>query len=446
MISRPLSVLVLLIGLALAIPVAAQEVTSLTPDSMQSQDIGSPDAQIGTASSGKNEDTQSTGMVLGIPGFVNLEELSGTQIFFGGAASQGYGWLRTRSQGDPSGALSVMQPYAGISNGGYRHAILLEYSPTVDLVNGRRWDGSVLQRASLRAFDRLSRRWAWDFSGYLTDGQEYLRELNGFSTGQYPGWLTFSTPTDRRLAASGSTGLFWRRKPVQEVSFTFSDTYGYSLGGPHHDAGSARAQITNYFGRNSTWYAYAQGHRYSNQPGCTRFGTGGGFKWNVSASTSVSLEAGPEFGSGPCASHLSGNFGGSLAQHLAPRTILYIRASRDLVEPYLLQSKFTDIFSVKVWQKTSQNTDIAAGSGYARSSSFPGGRVSPYHGLLLFSEFHWRLSDSLGLVGSYRYFTRSLAAPNLVESGFPGPVFKDRHSWLFCSIVWHPFSRGMHRS
>jgi len=376
------------------------------------------------------------GMAFVIPGVINLGQLSGTGIILGAGVSQGYGWVDNNAQGDTNGSISVVQPYAGLFQTGHRHGILLEYSPTVELFNQHQWDGSVLQRGGIRGFEALSERWRWFFSGYSTYGTEYLRQLSGIAIGDYPGWLTFSVPTETRLLATASTGLNWHRKPKQDFSLTLTDTYSSVRQGPHYDAGSVRAQGTNYFGHDSNWYAYAQAHRYSNQPGCTRLGAGGGFVWNASEHTTLSLEAGPEYGSGPCIARFTSSFSGYLAQRISPRTVLYLNAARDLVEPYLLQSRWTDIFSAKLWQKTSQNTDVSAGAGYARSSALASGTGPLYRGFLAFSEFYWHVSNSVSFVGSYRYFKRDLASAN----------FQDRQSWVFCSLVWHPVSRAMHRS
>jgi hypothetical protein len=372
-----------------------------------------------------------SGMVFVIPGVINLEGLSGSGVLFGGGVSQGYGWIHGQAN-DPQGSISVVQPYVGSFQTGHRHKVLIEYSPTVDLFNHGQWDGSVLHRAGIRGSDTLSERWGWTFSTYATNGLEYLRELDGLAIGQYPGWMTFSVPSNTMLLASGVTGLTFRRTLRQEFSFTLSDTYSYERHGRHYDAGSSRAQMTNYLTQNSNWHVYAQANRYSNQPGCTRVGAGAGLVWRANAATTLSLEGGPEYGSGRCFNHLSANFSGSLVQRFSPRTALDLTAARDLVEPYLLQSRWTDVFSAKLWLKTSQSTEAAIGSAYARSSDLPGEMVSRYRGLLFFSEFHWRLSDSFGLIGTYRYFKRDVGSIG----------FEDRHSWVFCSIVWHPVSRA----
>ncbi len=413
----------------LAEPAWGQSVSS-SPQANASGDSPNGDAPPADEMSGSGE------MVFVIPGVINLEELSGSGVLFGGGISEGYGWEHGSQSGDPQGSISVVQPYVGLFESGHRHKILLDYSPTLDLFNQNRWDGSVLHRVAIGGYAMLSERWSWMFSSYGTDGLEYLRELDGLAIGAYPGWMTFSVPTDTVLLASATTGLRFRRTLRQEFSLTVNDTYSSIQHGPHYDAGTSRLQMTNYLSQNSNWHIYAQANRYSSQPGCTRVGTGAGFVWRANASTTLSLEGGPEYGSGPCFNHLTANFGGSLGQRFTPWTMLYLSAARDLVEPYLLQSRWTDIYSAKLWFKTSQNTNAAIGAAYALSSDLPGEVVSRYRGMLLFSEFHWRLSDSLSLVGSYRYFKRDIGSFG----------FEDRHSWIFGSIVWHPVSRARGRS
>ena len=377
------------------------------------------------------------GMSFVVPGVVNLEELSGTGILFGAGVSEGYGQVHTEGiEAYPSGSISLLEPFVGLFQTGYRHKLMLEYSPTIDLVNQDKWDGSVLQRVGIGGSTNLSEHLRWLFSGYTTYGSEYLRELGGVAIGSYPGWLTFSQPTDTRLIASAATGFSWQQSVRREFSFLVSDTYSSLRNGPDYDAGTARIQMNNYLARNSNWYVYAQANRYSNQPGCVRSGGGAGFLWRATSSTQLALEAGPEFGNSPCVNHVTSNFAGSLVQHFSPRTIFFASASRDLIEPYLLQSRWTDLYSAKLWQKTTHSTDLAAGSGYVRSGDVPGESVPVYRGFLLFSEFNWRLTDTLSLTGSYRYYKRDLANPTLI----------DRHSWVFCSLVWHPLSRNVRRS
>jgi hypothetical protein len=131
-----------------------------------------------------------------------------------------------------------------------------------------------------------------------------------------------------------------------------------------------------------------------------------------------------------------------LIQRITPRTRLYLTAARDLIEPYLLQSRWTDIFSARLERKISQTTSFAAGAAYARSSDLPGTQVSRYRGFQALSEFTWRMSESVKLVASYRYFKRDF---NFAQD-FTQPSFEARNSWVFLSLVWHPSSRSERRA
>jgi hypothetical protein len=378
--------------------------------------------------------------VLVIPGVADLGELSGTGAVVGAGVSGGYGQISDSELGNPSGFISVAQPYVGLFHAGYRDKVLAEYSPTIDLFNKNAYDGAVLQAGGIRGFDDLTRRLRWVFSGYTTYGTEYVRELQGLAIGEYPNWLTFLAPSETVFAASVSTGLHWRVKPKQELSVNVGDSYssiraGSPEDGAHYNADTVRGQFTDYFDRQSSWWAYGQASRYSDQPGCTRVGWGGGLAWNITSSTGFSLEGGPEYGDGTCVVRWTGNFGGSLSHRFTPGTVFYLSAIRDLVEPYLLDSRWTDIFSAKLWQRTSRNTSIAAGAAYERSSDLPGQTIARYRATLLFTEFHWRLSESLSLASGYRYFKRD----------FSSPGFEGHDSWVFCSIVWHPMGRGTRR-
>jgi hypothetical protein len=384
-------------------------------------------------------DSFSPDAVLVIPGIDNLSDLSGTGVVFGAGVSEGYGWTdkgqNLETTGSISGTVSVAQPFVGVFHSGRRESLLLEYSPTIDLFSSHEWNGNILQRGGLRGYFDLSRRWRFSFSSYSTYGLEYLRELDGIEIGAYPGWLTFLEPSKTVLVASVSTGLTFRRKPLQELSLIVNSSYSAIKNGPNYDAISARAQVSNFFGRDAKWYLYAQTNHHSNEPGCNRAGVGAGFDKYVTSSTRLALEAGPEYGEGTCTARWTGSFNGTIAQRVTPRTELYFSASRHLIEPYLLQSRWTDVFSGRLRQKTTRNTRVDFGAGYTQSSDIPEdmGAQAHYTGLLLFSEFHWLLSDSLTFVGSYRYAKRDL--PSGVDN---------HYSWVVASLVWHPGSRSGH--
>lgn len=382
-----------------------------------------------------------------IPGVVALPNLTGAGAVFGLGLSGGYGQLSSSNAQNPSGAITVAQPYAGIFQAGARHKMLLEYSPTVDISNRNQLDGSVLQRAGLSGFFDLSRRWRWVFAGSGTSGTEYMRELSGLGMAEYPGWLTFTVPSGLVRAASGSTGLHWRSKPLQEISITVADSYLSIHDGPNFDAGFARVQMTNYFGRDSNWYGFVQGDRFSNQPDCTRIEPGGGFVFHLDNSTTLAVQGAPVIGSGSCTIHVTADFSGSVVQRITPRTFLYLSAGRDMIEPYLLDSRWTDIFSAKIYRKMTQRTSLSLGAAYARSSDLPNTDLAHYRGVQAFSEVRWHLSDSVKLVASYRYFKRdfNLAQDLSALSGFNEPTYRARNSWVFLSLVWHPVSRNMRR-
>jgi len=376
--------------------------------------------------------------VLAVPGVIALGDLNGAGLVFGAGVSGGYGNTTGNTLGDPSGYISVVQPYAGIFQTRPRHKVLAEYSPTIDLYNQDKWDGDVLQRGGIRAFDDLSRTWRWVFAGYATSGTEYLRELSGLGMGLYPGWLTMTQPSHAVFASTATTGLHWRSGPRQEFSFTGSDTYNSVRDGPHYDAGFARVQMTNFFGHGSEWYVLGQASRFSNQPDCTRIEPGVGLVFHINAPTTLAVEGAPLFGTGDCVIRLTSDFSGSLIERITPKTYIYLGAGRDLIEPYLLQSKWTDVFFAKLHRRTSQNTSFAMGVGYAQSSDLPDAQLSRYRGFQAFSEFNWRLSESLKLVASYRYFKRDF---NFAHD-FTEPSFDARNSWVFLSLVWHPSSRS----
>lgn len=324
---------------------------------------------------------------------------------------------------------------------------MLEYSPTVDVYNQNQLDGGVFQRGGVRGYVDLSRRWRWAFGGYGTSGTEYLRELSGLGLAEYPGWLTFQVPSELVRAGFGTTSLHWRRRPLQEFSIIAADSYSSIHNGPDFNGAFARLQMTNYLGTSSNWYAFVQGDRFSSQPNCTRVEPGGGFVYHLNASTTLALEGAPVLAVGTCTIHLTADFSANAVQRITPRTFVFLTASRDLIEPYLLQTRWTDIFTAKIGRKMSQHTILSLGADYARSSDLPNSDLSRYRGVQAFSEFAWHVSESVRLIASYRYFKRDF---NLVRSfgvmnAFDDPHVEARNSWVFLSLVWHPVSRSMQR-
>ena len=393
----------------------------------------------GAPSSGGWEFSESPALV--VPGVIALRGLSGAGLVLGTGLSGGYGQISSSTPGDASGFIAVAQPYAGLFQTGPRHKVLLEYSPTINFYNNDRWEGGVLQRAGFRGFTDLSRRWRWVFAADGTSGTEYLRELSGLGMGLYPGWLTFTAPSNVVRAASAITGLHWRRKPLQEFSFTVANFYSSVKDGPHYDAGLARLQMTNYFGRDANWYVFTEGIRYSNQPNCTRIVSGAGISVHFNTGTMLGLEGAPVYGTGDCTAQWTAGFSGRIVQRITPKTFFYLTAGRDLMEPYLLQSRWTDIFSARFAQGLSRNTRVSLGAGYAVSSDLPDSQLARYRGFQATSEFNWRLAEGLKLVATYRYFKRDFNYAYGDDTSFHG-----RNSWAFLSLVWHPMIRRMGRS
>lgn len=446
-------ILRLVLALGVFLGQASAQVADLSGPNLGPDAAGATSPDPGTSQSSGQTSSPAGGWeftewpVLVIPGVVALPGLEGSGAVFGVGLSSGYGQLSSTGTPTSSGDVSVAQPYVGLFQAGPRHKVMLEYSPTINFYNKEKADGTVLQRAGLRSFVDLSRRWRWVFSGYGTSGTEYMRELSGLGMAEYPGWLTFTVPSELVRFGFGSTGLHWRSRPLQEISLTVADSYSSIHNGPHFDGGFARVQVTNYFGKESNWYLFAQNNRFSSQPDCTRVEPGAGFVYGLNTSTKLSFGAAPVIGTGTCTIHLTGDFFGRLIQRITPKTLFYLSAARDLIEPYLLQSRWTDIYGAKIYRKISRTTSFSLGAAYAHSSDLPDTDLSRYRGLQAFSEFGWHLSQNLRLVASYRYFKRdfNLAHDLMFLDEVKDPSFETRNSWVFLSLVWHPVNRNMRR-
>jgi len=376
------------------------------------------------ASNGEHTD-QNVLMELDIPGLVSLSKVSGAGVVYGAAASQGYGREHNFDQKATSGSVAVLEPYAGVYFAGHRTHFILEYHPIVDLETRDVWDGRVLQRAGFNSGVLLSRRWTWYLSGRGTYGPAVLQDIGLLSVGLQ----TYALPTDTILNVSGSTGLVWRRSLRHQFSFTVGDSYSSIQHGPSYSDMTARVQSLNGFGsRDSNWFVYADTTRYSFATDCTRVGFGAGVAVGLGTRTRVGVEAGPDFTVGHCVTPLHATFGGFLHQRLSNWTAVTLSAKRRLVEPTLLQSSYVDTVSGVLQQKTSRTTYLTAGASYIQGSSTPGQPLPGYRGFLFGSQFHWRVSNTASLIGSYQYFKRDSNSQ----------TFPDRHSWVFFTFLWHP--------
>ena len=434
----------LLAGGILVPRLAAQTDNAPGPES-QRADIQSgakpvepPPGPAPTNSNSTRTDSNGTDVVtLGARGVVALDELAGDGLLIGLNESQGYGWVRRKTPPDSNGAISVLQPYIGLFQGGRRTKTLFQYAPTIDLYDGKHFDGSAFQHASFDGYHMMSERWKWKFSAVGMYGPESIREIASVAIDNGNGainGLTYALPNDTATIAIGSTVLSWSRTPRQEWSFTFADSFSSVTHGGHSDTAWTRAQITNSVGRNSLWISYAQIHTYVNQPDHVLFGLGVGYKSTLGEKTTFGVEGGPEISAGGRSGRISAAFAGYLQQQLLSRTTAQLRAERDLIVPYLSQSKWADNFSARLKQDTSRTTSVEAAAGYVRGADVVAG-VERYRGFLVGTEFRWRVSETLTLVGLYRYFQREN----------PVPSFPERHTWALCTFEWRPVSRGFKR-
>jgi len=366
-------------------------------------------------------------MTLDIPGIIELSRLAGTGVVVGAAGSQGYGWDHT-PQGDTSGSVAVFQPYAGFYHAGRRDKFIFEYHPTIDLFTGDKWDGSVLHRAGFNIGYLISPRWTWYVSGRSTYGPAVLEDIGVLTVGLN----SFALPTDTVFISSGTTGFTWRSAKRQTLSFIAGNSYSAIKHGPHFDDSSTRVQFAQGFARDSNAYVYTQANRYSNLPGCTRVGFGGGVSFGVSANTRFGVQGGPEYSVGNCVAPVTSTFGGFIHQRFTKWTALTVSASRELTEPALLQSRWVDRLSAILQQRITRTTHLTLGSSYIRSSDLPGTTLPRYRGFLFSSQFHWHVASTVDFITSYQYFKREAAT-----TGFP-----DRHAWVFFTLVWHPGIHG----
>ncbi len=431
---------VLVLG-GLYAPAAAQESQGLAPidagmnSSSPQQDNPRP----------RNADTQPAGgpprdisaVDLATGELIRLEDLEGNSLVYGISQSQGYGWVKSQTNGNSEGSLSLVQPNLGVFHASRRTTALFQYAPTIDLYDGQHWDGGIFHNASADGYHLLSERMTLRFSGLFMGGSDAIRQIATLGIGGGNGgvdglpYVLAKNSTDLFL---GSTGLHWMRTPRQEVSVVLSDSFSSETDAPATDTLGIRAQISSDVGRRSRWRAYLHTDFATNDPDRLIWILGSGFTSTFWKHTTVDLEGGPQFMTGQRHGRTSMAFSGSLKQEVSSRTGLYLTAQRDFNVSYLGQSRWADEYSVRLRQQMSRSIFVRADVGYVHATDIDTG-IDDRHGFYVGSQFDWHAADSVAFISSYRYFKRDNPASGI----------RERHNWVLGTLAWEPSRRTLHR-
>ena len=367
---------------------------------------------------------------------IRLEDLEGGGILYGASGSQGYGWVQSNTDGNSEGSLSLVRPYVGIFDAGRRTTALFQYAPTIDVYDGRRWDGGIFNNFSADGYHSISERLTLHFSGAWMGGPDAIRELATLGTGGGNGGvegLAYALPKGSANLLLASTGLHWMHTPRQEISVTLINSFSSVQDSPKVDNIGMIAEIRSDVGRRSRWHSFLHLDFSSNNSDKVLWLFGSGFGTTLGKHTTIDLGAGPQFTTGVRYGAGSVVFSGSLKQDLTSRTALYVTAERDYAVSYLSRSRWADQFTARLRQQINRSTFVRADAGYVRATDINTG-IEDRHGFFAGPEFQWRATSTMSFVSSYRYFKRDN----------PTNAIRERHNWLMGTLVWQPSSRILH--
>src|SRR5262249_14764693 len=195
--------------------------------------------------------------------------------------------------------------------------------------------------------------------------------------------------------------------------------------GTHTHGIGARGEYTRSLTQRVDLRSYAQAATLLNGPKCNSYGVGLGLGFKLSHSVVFDIAGGPQWTTDTCGSPISATFSASLVKSLGYRTRVYGSVSRQFTTFARLDSRWEDTAAVgftTVVQRLTFSTD----AGYLRGEPITT-IVPSYHGWFVAPRARFKILDSLGLIGGYRYFT-----------GSGGNILSGNLSYAYAGVEWYP--------
>lgn len=240
--------------------------------------------------------------------------------------------------------------------------------------------------------------------------------------------------TSAQFAVSGQVGLVWQRTKSQEFSLQVGRVYSTVPGesalpsrSPATNVSMARGQIGELLTPTLDLFGYSQAHQIeSGTYSCTVTGGGLGFQKQYGPLTTLSGEAGPEYGSPGCNSRLGVSYSFGFQHVLSRISVFNVAATRGVDTFYAPGNTWVTSINGGIGQTISSNTSFDVNGGYLQGShSF--NSEARYSGFFFTPRFLWRITDSSSLSTQYGHLSSA--------RGSASSIARD---WISLGLLWHP--------
>ncbi|HET9836753.1 MAG TPA: hypothetical protein VFR84_00870 [Candidatus Angelobacter sp.] len=363
------------------------------------------------------------------------------QFFYGGTVTSAYrNDLTGLAPGSTTDAFSTsIQPYLAFFTPTKTGRYLLQYQGVINPNDTQNGDPQAYHSLTFSAMGAFNERWVWFASSSASYGSEAAR-LQGPLSFLVVQATPIADATSNAILLRASNAAFWenrvglgwlksRRDRITVSAFhTYTGIEGDSAtgaAGTHANGIGAKGEYTRSLTQRIDLRSYAQGETLLNGPKCNSYGVGLGLGFKMSHSLVFDIAGGPQWTTDTCGSPVSATFSASLVKSLGYRTRVYGSVYRQFTTVARLNSRWEDTaavgFSTQV-QRLTFSTD----AGYLRGE--PITTVVPsYHGWFVAPRARFKLLDTLGLTGGYRYFT-----------GSGGNLISGNLSYAYAGIEWYP--------
>jgi hypothetical protein len=363
------------------------------------------------------------------------------QFFYGGTITSAYrNDLTGITPGTTTDALSTsIQPYLAFFTPTKTGRYLLQYSGVINPNDTQNGEPQAYHSLTFSAMGAFNERWVWSASSSASYGSEAARlegPLSFLVVQATP--IADSTSNAILLRAANAAfwenrlGLGWLKSRRDRIALTAFHTYTGIEGnsalleaGTHANGIGSKLEYTRVMSQRVDLRSYAQAGTLLNGPKCNSYGVGLGLGVKLSHSVVFDVAGGPQWTTATCGSPVSATFSASLVKNLASRTRVYGSVYRQFTTIARLDSHWEDTAAVgfsTVIQRLTFSTD----AGYLRGE--PITTVVPsYHGWFVAPRARFKILDTLGLTGGYRYFT-----------GSGGTLLNGNLSYAYVGIEWYP--------
>jgi len=363
------------------------------------------------------------------------------QFFYGGSIYSAYrNDLTGLTPGTTTDALSTsIQPYVAFYTPTKTGRYLLQYSGVINPNDTQNGAPQAYHSLTFSAMGAFNERWVWSASSSASYGSEaaLLQGPLSFLVVQATPIADASSNAILLRAANAAfwenrIGLGWLKSRRDRITVTAFNTYTGIEGdstvgeaGTHTNGIGAKGEYTRTLTQRVDLRSYAQGETLLNGPKCNSYGVGVGLGFKMSHSVVFDVAGGPQWTTDTCGSPISATFSASLVKTLSHQSRIYGSVYRQFTTVARIDSHWEDTAAVgfsTVIDRLTFSTD----AGYLRGEPITT-IVPAYHGWFVAPRARFKILNTLGLTGGYRYFT-----------GSGGNILAGNLSYAYAGIEWYP--------